>query len=470
MTIKNQTASSPEQATLINWNKEITMAVRNALGAELDGDFETVKYPQGFNYVVKPDYYNKYLLETFDKNLSLDDGQVNLTGSFAQEYSKIVDNTEYMISSADYDKMHEEEGNQRALVDNIQRLYVRSGITPEATEFAEIGEIIEAVLKYVNSKDSDKPLDIPSINPRNYPKISNLVTNLQIYYAKAPVTNTILSRKNKVDQMIKAIKDILADPNGKNGSIQTGSTEYDLGWKLPDPVGLLGSLKNEKREITTKLSASNFNNERTNLSIENATSINVPLNWYFRASNKHTSEYNLQRAATTASELTIELSYTGITVCSSAPISLSNNLKTGWFNDSLITSVIENFKKDTSGPNIPGDEIDFDKTFGRGGRLSRLQTFVISQRPTVNLHFKNFNSASLKKVFEQETDTNVSILGGLINFSNKTGYKNMQVKESSDGRTLDVTLKPQPLKEQGMDPAKETAFILGGVPKWYGKK
>lgn len=441
------------------WNKAVETNVQNAIGAKLDGAFLAANYPPGFNYAVKQQYYNADSLSTLNSLVITADDIPALGGSFASLYKNVIGNLEYGFSTADLKKMKEEETKHGAMYGTIINLYKESGLDDAPDDYPTIMYIMKRIKQ-------ETGMDYLHVNFKEFPNLAPLCRNLSEYARLGLFTAKMQNVWDAADNRMNAIIHNITNPSESNGGIKTGNSAYSIGWeKLPETEQLLASLKSGS-SVKFSLSAKGFSERNTTVHFENNVKAKIPFNWFFKV-NVNQDSYDFSSYTKQESELSISITYTGLTTLGAVPQPLSDNNLKGWFANDILLEAAEKSGQDTTGYKLHGSEFDPGRLFGRNGQLRRLKTFVLSQQPMITLHFSKFDSDKLKKVFSQKTDVDFSLFGGLISGSHRNGYSFSEVTQNEEKQTLDVTIKPDPIGESG-SLGKQTAFILGGVAETYG--
>lgn len=94
--------------------------ITDKLGAALDGPFIAASNVEGFFYGIKQTYYNAATLRSLDRLVVKSDSGPSLDGSFSYLYSKVINNIEYVFSTAYTGALQEEQQAQDALAAPIK--------------------------------------------------------------------------------------------------------------------------------------------------------------------------------------------------------------------------------------------------------------------------------------------------------------------------------------------------------------
>lgn len=453
------TLSPQELLSAKEWNKIIKTNIENAIGSKLDGDFVAANYPAGFNYAVKQQYYNADSLSTLDSLVTVTDEIPTLSGVFSSLYNKVIGNLEYGFSSSDLALMNQEETTQGALVGTIINKYKESELDDTPQNYPSILYILKRIKEVTGT-------DYLKVDPKIYPNLSSLCRSLSEYARLGVYTIKMENAWNVADDKMNAIKNHITSPSESNGGLKTDGNTFNIGWsKLPETAQILSDLK-QGSSVSFSLSTDSFDESISTLHFENSVSFKIPFNWLFNMKINHESSYDLSKYARHDSQLSINITFNGITTLGAIPCALAENNDKGWFDLDILNEAAAKSGKDATGYRLHGSEFDPNVLFGKEGQLRRLKTFVISQQPIITLHFSKFDCTEMQEFFQQDTDVSFSIFGGIISGHHNNGYSFTNYHYDAQKQTLDVSITPAPIGDSGSI-GKQTAFILGGVAETY---
>lgn len=442
------------------WNKLIKTNVENALGAKLDGDFIAANYPAGFNYAIKQQFYNEDSLATLNSLVTVTDAVPTLSGSYASLYKNVMGNLEYGFSSDDQKLMNQEETKQAALVGKIIDVYKESGLDDSPEDYPGILYIMQRIKEVTGT-------DYLRVDIKTYPNLASLCRNLSEYSRIGVNTTKMENAWSQADDKMNAIIKNITSPSEDNGGLKTSGTAFNIGWdKLPETEQLLNSLK-QGNTISFSISVDSFSANASSIHFENKVTASVPFNWFFNLKVTNESSYDLSKFAQHDSQLSVSVTYSGLTTLAAIPKPLSDDNGKGWFADYILYEAAVKSGKDSTGYQLHGSEFDPKNLFGNNGKLKRLKTFVLSQQPTITLHFSKFDCTEMQEIFNQKTDIDFSLFGGIISGSHKNSYSFTNYNYNAEKQTLDVSITPTPIGDSGSI-GKQTAFVLGGVAETFG--
>ncbi|MBO4990236.1 MAG: hypothetical protein J6D37_07900 [Clostridia bacterium] len=440
------------------WNEMITAEVENALGSELDGKFTAANYPAGFNYQVKLKNYNADSLKALDTKVEVADEIPCLKTGYTSLYNQVIGKIFFRISEADRRRINEEANEQAALISAIITDYKESDIDEELMKDPTVPKIMKRI-KEVTGTSFDK------VNLREYPYLSTLCNRLSEFTRKAVFTSKIQRAAEEAEDRLEAIRDHIKNPSEENGGLKTDHG-YVCGWdNLKEPTQLLDSLKGGN-SITFGFTANEFHEKTSHLNFKNKAAVSVPVNWLFNMSAKHSDEYDLSQFAENGSEFSVTVTYEGVTVLPANPALLSADNGRGWYASDILEEAAAKSGKDVTGYQLVDSEFDPETLFGANGKLRRMRTLIISQQPSLELHFSKFDCAGLKKHFEEQTELQFKLLGGLISAEHENSYSVSECSYHESSQSLDVRLTPKPLGSSGTA-ENQTAYVLGGVADYF---
>ncbi len=447
---------TPDQALSVKeWNEIVTKNVESAIGSELNGKFTAANYPAGFNYVVKQTYYNPNTLKALDNILVVKDGIPGLESGYSSLYKEVIDSISFKISNEDQERINIESNKLASLVSSIITAYNESGIAEESKEDPTVASIIDRVEKVTKS-----PID--KVDPIRYPYLSTLCNLLCEYTGKAVFTSKIQRAQIKAENRLRAIAAHIEAPAEDNGGLKIAKEKYSCGWdNINEPAQLLKSL--EKGNSTSfTFTASNFCDKSSTLTLNNKVHADIPVNWIFHMGVDNDTKYDLNNYTANGAQISVTVTYNGITTVPAIPTGLSADNKIGWYVSEILEEAAAKTGKDVTGYQLISERFDSKTTFGKNGKLRRMKTLVISQLPSIKLRFSKFDCTRLQESFKSQTEVNFQIFGGLINGSHDSGYTRSKFKYDESSQSLEVEFTPPKLGSSGTA-SNQTAYVLGGV-------
>lgn len=446
---------TPDQSLSVKeWNEIISTKVESALGSELNGKFTAANYPAGFNYIVKQTTYNPGSMLALDSKLVVKDECPSLESKYSTLYKSVIEKIHFNISKEDQQRINKEANEQAGLVSSIVTAYKQSGIDDKTTKYPDVPTIMARIQK-VTGKTFDE------VDVGKYPYLSTLCNLLSEFTRKAIFTSKIQRAAAKAEARLQAIINHIDTPTDDNGGLKTDD-DYVCGWEnIQEPSQLKDKLE-QGNSISFTFSANNFHDNSSHLNFNNKIHADVPVNWFFHIGGEHEDKYNFDSYASNGAEVSVTVTYSGITLIPANPTELSANNKKGWYASDILEETAAKSGKDVTGYQLVDSKYNAKTLFGKNGKLRRMKTLVISQLPSIKLHFSKFDCERLLKSFEEQTELNFQMLNGFISAGSSNKYACSESKYDKNSQSLDVTLSPLPLGTSGTA-ENQTAYVLGGV-------
>ncbi len=450
---------TPEQVISVKeWNEILSTEVENALGSQLDGKFTAANYTAGFNYVVRPKNYNIDSLKALDTKVDVRYDVPCLQTGFSDSYNNVIGKIAFYISKEDRELIQKEEVEQATLVQTIINDYIACDMDETPMKDPTVQKIMKRIQDYTGV-----PYDKVSV--MEYPYLSTLCNRISEYTRKAIFTAKIQMAAIKAERRLQAIMNHIEKPDEKNGGLKT-DVGYVCGWdNIKESPQLLESLKGGNA-ISLAFMANDFYGKESHLNLKNKARVKVPVNWMFHLGANHSDEYDLSKFAQSGSELSATITYDGITVVPANPTKLSADNERGWYASDILEEAAAKSGKDITGYQLVDSQYDPKTVFGKNGTLRRMKTIIISQHPSIKLHFSKFNCAGFEKMFKEKTEVELSLFGDLISCTHENGYTVAERKYDASAQSLEVTLKPKSVFSSG-SAASQTAYVLGGVAEYF---
>lgn len=452
---------SPAQQAYIDDLKE---QVTKLLAPKLDGKFDSVIYPAGFNYGItygNNAYYNVATLTDIDTLLGMNsNGMLGLTGGgFSNLYAQFMQSVVFDFSQADLKTMNAQDQAAEAQIAAVLRAFEDAGGT-YSNPLPPIGGKLQDVFDQLTKQFGSL---------RNLPTSLNALRNAIAAYESVAATSYALhNRYYAATDRIKAAVENTMRPSATNGGQQVSNTAYYVGFtpsKLPTVNQLIGSLNAADSSVKVSLQISDFTQSSSHLKISGGGGFSFPIATLFSVSIGASASYDLSKYTSSASTVTMDLEYPGVTTVGTAPTRLATDNVTGWYADDILQEVVEKTGKDATGYQLVGSEFNVNELFGEGKAFSRLKTFVISQQPTITMTFNNADTRIIESDFNVGASLKVKLLG-LFTMGSASGSYTVQ-DVSADSKQGSVTIKMGPPAASGTVPlAQEVAYVLGGVASY----
>lgn len=461
------TQLTPGQNAFIS---SLTGQVTTMLGSQLPGTFQMVSYPPGFHPAVQygaSAYYNSTMLDAFNGTLQIGTNGMLTLGNqqFATLYFKILSNATYQYSAADQKVVNDPNiANQQIAVVNTATssgFVAAYGVSP-----VSYPTIMTAVLKNFSSSPTDWSTGNISKAATALPNAGFASLGQAIASAVQLLSplNTILGAQSAANLELSAAMAAAQNPSAANGGLQTSASTYYVGWTpMPSNNQIQGGLQSGSK-VSIQVSASNLDQSSANLSISGKTGFSIPILDVLDIGVSASASYNWSKNTSSSSSLNMTLDYPGVTLVQIDPLALSANNTTGWYDESLLQSIIAG----SGNANVSGFKIDPSNQyapanmFGTGMPFSRLRTLVVCQAPTITMVFSADQATSVMSSFKEQSSVNVKLFGLFSIGSMDQSYSVSKVHQDSASGTVTVIFAP-PAIIGTVPPEQQVCTVLGGV-------
>jgi len=453
------TGITPGQQLFINALNEV---VNGNLSSQLDGKFEVVSYPAGFNYGVtltNNGYYNPATLQDIDTLLGISsNGMLELTASgFSGTYATLLQDVTFYFSQADQQTI------------NSANITASEEIALVLAEFTDAGGIFSNPLPFGGElQDVFNQLTALFKSLENLPDSLIGLSNAIAFYKNVAASSYAL--RNKLIAATSYLASALANltaPSAVNGGMQTGASSFYPGFtpdRYPTTNQLLGGL-NSPNSIEVDIALSNFNAPQSNISVNGSGGLDMLISDILTLSINGSAAYDLSKYTSSASTINMKVIYQGVTVFSAFPSILSIDGTQGWYANDILQEVVDITGHDATGYALVGGEYNVGDYFGEGKIFSRLKTFVISQQPTIQMTFTGANASQIIADFQVNASADISLLGLFSVGSANMSYYVKIIDDKSVSGSVIVTFGPS--DPSGTIPiAQQKAFVLGGVASY----
>ena len=453
-------AVSQGQQTFID---SIQKQVSTFLSSQLDGQFSMIMYPSGFNYGItygSNAYYNKATLQDIDALLGVaSNGLLDLTGAgFSNLYAQILPAVTFSFSQQDVQTMNRQDAAASGQVASVLTEFTNAGGTfSSPLPFGgRLTDVFDQLSKKFGGLDK-------------LPDSLNALRNaIATYKQQAGDSYALRNRWYVATARLSAAVANTVKPSASNGGMQVDDNVYYVGYtpnKLPSANQLIGSLNTAGNAVSVELKVSNFTSTTTTVSISGSIGFEIPIADILGISVNASSSYDLSNFTSSSSDVTMDITYPGVTLFASIPSALSSDNSTGWYANDILQEVVAKTGQDATGYKLQGTEFEVADLFGPGKTFSRLKTFVISQQPTIKL---TFSAADVSKVTSDlEVGASLEVdLFGLFKLGSVKGSYSVK-KVDTDSKTGSVTVTFGPPQASGTIPLQQqVAYVLGGVASY----
>jgi hypothetical protein len=452
-------AVSPGQQAFID---SIQKQVSTFLSSQLDGKFNTIMYPSGFNYGITYGsnvYWNQATLQDIDTLLgAASNGLLDLTGAgFSNLYAQILPAVTFSFSQQDVQTMDKQDTAASAQIASIVNEFTSAGGTlSSSTLGGKLQDVFDQLTKKFGSLD-------------NLPDTLNALRNaIASYKSLAGDSYALHNRYYVATDRLKAAVANTRKPSAANGGMQVDANTYYVGYtpnQLPSANKLIGSLNTASNAVSVEINMSSFSSTASNVSISGSVGFEIPIADILGISVNASSSYDLSRYASSSSNVTMDITYPGVTLFASKPSVLSSDNSTGWYANDILQEVVAKTGQDATGYKLQGHEYEVKDLFGPGKAFSRLKTFVISQQPTVTLTFTGADASKITSDLQAGASLEVDLFG-LFKLGSVKGSYSVKTVDTDD-KTGSVTVTFGPPQVSGTIPLQQqVAYVLGGVASY----
>ncbi len=458
---------TPSQKTFVD---AITSKVGTLLGSQLPGTFAAVSYPPGFHPVVQYGnnaYYNSTMLDTFNGTLAVGSNGMLTLGNeqFSTLYARILNAAQYQFSAADQKIVNDPAyDNQKIAITNeassggFAAAYAVSPVT--------FTGVLAALLKNFSKDPTDHSLANIATAARQlasagFPGLAAAFSNN--INMLAPLIR-ITGEQAAAELQLAAARENATNPTAANGGLQTTDSTYYVGWTpMPSNTVIQAGLDSGSK-VSIEVSASNFSSTDASLSIAGKIGFTIPVLDVVDIGISAGSSYDWSKHTSSSSSFDMTIEYPGVTIVQIDPLTLSADNTTGWYDESLLRSIVTGSGDDSvSGFKIaPTDQYAPARMFGQGKPFSRLKTLVISQAPTITMVFSADMANSVTSSFKENASVDVKLFGifSVGSFNESYGITKVD-RDSASGKVTVVFAPPKVIGT--VPPTQQVANVLGGV-------
>lgn len=266
--------------------------------------------------------------------------------------------------------------------------------------------------------------------------------------------NAQLMRNAYIAQALAALQ----TPTQANGAMQlndntsTWYPAYTVNTPLNQIINGLSGTSSVQLEMEVNIASET----EYSVSIDGKAGFTIPFLDFFTLGIKGSASYFHDEIVKQSSSVTVNMTFTGVTVVSYAPNAFNESTQQNWFIVQPILDAIKNNGNDVSGyhfsPN-PGTE------FGPTGSFGILQGLAISNYPSVEIVITSDNFQSIQTTFQQQVSTSLSFLGIPLASASESTYSNSASSNESNS-TVTITFDPPPNMVAGTS-VQSTGWVLG---------
>ncbi|WP_420551201.1 lamin tail domain-containing protein [Tenacibaculum aiptasiae] len=401
------------------------------------------------------------------------DGPVTLEGVFTNIFLETITNIAYSLSTADQailTKAHQNAQEQQGALLRAWRAAfgtLPSGNTP-------INDILGTIQKdwsskpnltlqqIQNARDLNEELD--KTPPAGAPILPVLASYLNALGSAINLENDVTLNNS----ILRDLRNAINNPTASNGAVEVYNSSAGSSMYLPNypfaasssVAKLTNSLQHPTANpITLKMSVSNFNGSDVTISVNGGAGVTIPVLDFFSISGSGHASYFKNTIAAEASQIDIEMSFSGVTLAQFGPMDYDISSRQGWLYADPIKQAMKNGDKDVSGFKFGTTEsADLAKEF------SFINAVAFSNFPDIKMVIHSSSYESIETIFKETTSWSVGFLGIPLGGGSQTYTSKDTQVNSSDG-TITINLSaPQAVVSESAD--SSTGFVLGVQPEF----
>ena len=250
--------------------------------------------------------------------------------------------------------------------------------------------------------------------------------------------------------------------------MQVDAASYYVGYtpnKLPTANQLLGGLATTGNVVNLQITLTSMTSTSTDVSVSGKAGIEFPIADVVGIKLGASGSYDMSDFSSSSTNVTMDMTYPGVTLFAAAPSVLSTDNSTGWYAMDILSDILAKTGQDATGYKLQGSEFDVQDLFGPGGTFSRLKTFVISQAPTIKMTFTGADASKITSALKANASASVDLLG-LFSLGSVSGsYSVQSVNAGTSDGSVTVTFGP-PAVSGTVPLQQQVAYVLGGVASY----
>ena len=447
------------------FNKIVSEKLPKALPSALNGRFVAAAYPPGFNYGVtygSNGYYNALTLSTLDSTIRTDaDGITSISDQRLSDlYGQVLKSSCFKLSEATQQELTQWDNASESQIASVLNAFENANFKytdplPPGGKIADVFNQLTALYGPVTENCDNLP-----------PYLSALKDALSTYIEMSGQAYALHSRAAQATAILNAAMRNAASPSAANGALQTGDSSFYPGFdKLPTANQLIGSLSTDRNAFSIHLEGDTFSESSCKIHMETKSDFVIPIGGLLDIEISHESQIDISSYTCDETSFSMDITYPGLSVVGVVPRSLSNDKKTGWYEE----NILDELKTATKNPNadgykLLGREFSVDDLFGAHGRLNYFKTLVISRQPTIDVVFTKINIAEFRKHIHTDNSVKTHLFGFIPLGTVDHSYTLDTVDYDESAQS--VTLHFEAPNVSGTIPlGQQVAYVLGGVPK-----
>jgi hypothetical protein len=420
-----------------------------------------------------------------------DTAQLSPAGGFPNAYVQVVTALQYSLSSAESATLNQAISNAsaqaQAVVSTYQGIFGQITDAQMATAQAALGEfsvankqdyVIGYILGYIWSgrRDEQKPAltytemsnarDLRALLPKMPASGVPVLADVTVYLNFIAPVNSLEDQLFLGGWIRNQLRTNTAAPTERNGGMKlvnpnTGAVTpgYQVGYGINAAISSIQNDLNSSRSFSMSMAVSSASGSSLQVSIDGGAGFSVGSLLRFSLGTQF--DYNMTTFQGTSSDCTVEISYKGFTMVPNAAAAWQQATSTGWFFGDPIAEAVRNESRDVTGFKFTANPPYNMGPLASGGDFGMLTNLLISNYPTVKIHYRNANFNAFKQAWSETVTGNLSLFGfiSLGRFSQGAYGSSYQQGSSNSEFTVEFGPSQQVLSVPDL---QKTAFPIGG--------
>ncbi|HEY2295659.1 MAG TPA: hypothetical protein VGM86_33565 [Thermoanaerobaculia bacterium] len=420
-----------------------------------------------------------------------DTAQLSPAGGFPNAYIQVITALEYSLSSTESATLNKAISNAsaqaQAIISRYQGIFgqitdAQMKVAQEALgEFAVANKqdyVIGYILGYIWSgrKDEQKPAltytemanarDLRKLLPKMPASGVPVLADVTVYLNLIAPVNSLEDQLFLGGWIRNQLRTNTAAPTERNGGMKlvnpnTGgvSPDYQVAYTINAAISQLQNDLNSDRSFSLSMQVSQASGSSLRVSVDGGAGFTVGSLLRFSLGTQF--NYDMTTFQGTSTDCTVEIVYKGFTMAPIAASAWQQATSVGWFYGDPIAEAYRNQSKDVTGFKFVSTPPYNLGPLAAGGDFGMLTNLLISNIPTVRIHYRNANFSSFKQAWSESVSGNLTLFGFISLGRFAQGASGSSYKEGSSNSEFTVEFGPS--KEVLSVPdLQKTAFPIGG--------
>lgn len=420
-----------------------------------------------------------------------DTAKLSPSGGFPNAYVQVVTALQYSLSSAESATLNKAIGNASAQAQAVVSTYqgIFGTISDAQMKLAQeaLGEfsvankqdyVIGYIMGYVWSgrQEEKKPAltytemanarDLRQLLPKMPASGVPVLADVTVYLNLIAPVNSLEDQLFLGGWIRNQIRLNTAAPTERNGGMKlvnpnTGavSPNYQVAYGINAAISSIQNDLNSSRSFSLGMSVSSASGSSLRVSVDGGAGFSVGSLLRFSLGTQF--NYDMTTFQGTSTDCTVEISYKGFTMVPIAAAAWQQATSVGWYYGDPIAEAVRNQGKDVTGFKFVSNPPYNLGPLASGGDFGMLTNLLISNYPTVKIHYRNANFDSFKQSWSEKVTGNLTLFGfiSLGRFSEGAYGSSYQQGSSNSEFTVEFGPSEQVLSVPDL---QKTAFPIGG--------